>query len=84
MMKDEWRDIDSLQIFPAARIVRFNVDELVPENLNPNNDYCSIDFDVVRKILTGRNYFSKSTNDLDMIGRPVGRNMLMPKNYFNL
>jgi hypothetical protein len=70
MAKDKWRDIDTLEIIPGVKIIRFKVDELVPESMNPNNDFASTDYDVARKVLYGRNYFS-TPNNIDELGKPM-------------
>jgi hypothetical protein len=85
MMKDEWRDIDTQVIFPDAKIIRFPVDELVPENMDLNRDTISTDYDVARKILNCRDYFSTPFKS-DIKGKPfeIGKNILRRKNYFDI
>jgi hypothetical protein len=70
MVKDEWRDHDTRLIFPDITIIRFDVDEVVPETILSSGDHCSTDLDLLRKFCTGRNFFSRP-DKIDDIGKPI-------------
>jgi very-short-patch-repair endonuclease len=73
MAKDGWRDKDTLSIMPDAKIIRFDVGELVPESMDLNKDFTSPDYDVARKILTAKDFYSTATKT-DLIGRATSKN----------
>lgn len=78
MMKDEWKDHDTRLIFPDIKIIRFDVDEVIPETTISGGDHCSTDLDLLRKFLTNRNYFSRP-DKIDTIGKsiPEQRNLIL-------
>lgn len=69
-MKDEWKDHDTRLIFPDIKIIRFDVDEVVPETTVSGGDHCSTDLDLLRKFLTNRNYFSRP-GMIDTVGKSI-------------
>jgi hypothetical protein len=74
MMKDEWRDHDTKLILPDVTVLRYDVDELVPETMRPQDDHASTDLDILRKFITGRNFFSYG-DKIDVVGKRIAENL---------